>query len=288
MSDFLDSSINYEKRKLRKKLSKPSVFKFQQSQFESLEPYNTELQICRKRVQSIWNPQLSIKQFGALPLFLYAEDPVICPFCGHVDITIHNFSNHRWKCKHCGTFKWGINKGLQFPLELYDTVLPMFLEGDDLKRINREVQKEAERRGLMIASMSSEAVYSIVRRACVILGYFEPIAIRKLADKEVKLGTIQMDYTPIPILTTGSHIKQHDLKSNNINFHKLSEKFGSKKLSLLGYRKRIFVYTTGAIDAESRYPPPMVTDFSFDFRRSLKLHRLDGEDFRMQTRADEM
>ena len=142
LSDFLDSSIYYEKRNLRKKLSNTLVeTKFQQLQLGSLPAYNPELEIYCKRVEAFWNPQLSIKKFGALPLFLYAEEPVICPFCGNVDIVSHDTLNRRWKCRQCGTFTWGVNKGLHFPFELYDTVLSSFLEGDDLARINGEVRK---------------------------------------------------------------------------------------------------------------------------------------------------
>jgi transposase-like protein len=214
---------------------------------------------------------MSIKNFSGLPLFAYAEDPVVCQYCGHVDIVSHDSSSHRWKCRQCGrTFVWGVNKGLHFPFTLYDIVLTSFLEGDDLIRINMEVRKVAESLHIQIVSISSEAVYSIVRRACIILGYFEPIAIRKLSCKEFRPGTMEMDFTPYPIYTLGSRIKHHDLKGKNINFHDLIEKFGRKKVSGLGVRKRIFVYTTGAIEVESRYPTPMVTDFSFDFRRSLR------------------
>jgi hypothetical protein len=178
--------------------------------------------------------------------------------------------NRRWKCKRCGTFRWGVDKGLKFPFELWGIILSSFLEGDDLARINKEVKKEAEKMGIKINSISSEAVYNVVERAYLIMAYFEPIAIRKFADREVKLGTVEIDYSPYPIYTLGSRIKQQDLKSRNINFHDLIEKLGRRELNRLGVRKRVFVYITGAIDEESRYPTPMVTDYSFDYRRSLQ------------------
>jgi hypothetical protein len=214
---------------------------------------------------------MSIKNFDSLPLFAYAEDPLVCQYCSHVDIAKHDSSGHRWKCRQCGrTFVWGVNKGLQFPFSLYDTVLTSFLEGDDLIRINGEVRKAAESLHIQIDSISSEAIYSIVKRACVILGYFEPIAIQKLGSKAFRPGTVEMDFTPYTLYTSGSRIKQHNLKSKNINFHELIEKYGIKEVSHLSVRKRISVYITGAIEVESRYPTPMVTDFSFDVRRSLR------------------
>jgi len=246
-----------------------------------------------------------------MPLFLYSEDPVVCPNCGHVDIVSHGpaelkvvrlasqaaFSkykkgreasildrsddlkptgiapsswNRRWKCKRCGTFRWGVDKGLKFPFELWGVILSSFLEGDDLARINKEVVKQAEKMGINITSISCKAVYYIVQRAYLIMAYFEPIAIRKFADREVKLGTVEIDYSPYPIYTLGSRIKQLDLNNRNINIHDLIEKRSRRELNRLGVRKRVFVYITGAIDVESRYPPPMVTDFSFDYKRSLK------------------
>lgn len=312
LTDFINSSVckiagQQKKRFVFDSQHQPSKdIKFKQLQLESSSAFDAELENYQQRVQALWNPQLSIKEFGALPLFLFSEDPVVCPFCGHVDIVSHGsaepkvlrrasqttFSNYRgqlkqasntnpaftapsswsrrWKCRRCGTFRWGVDKGMQFPFELWGVILSSFLEGDDLARINKEVEKEAEKRGFKVRTISSEAVYSIVRRAHLILAHFEPIAIRKFADKEVKLGTVEIDYSPYPIYTLGSRIKQLDLKNRKINFHDQIEKLGRKELNRLGVRKRIFVYITGAIDTESRYPPPMVTDFSFDYRRSLR------------------
>ena len=267
--DFLDPFVE-DNRKIRypKVLVDP---KFEQVQLRSLPSYDSALEIYRRRVEVFWDPQLSIKESKSLPLFLFSEDPVICPLCGNIDIVNHSL-NRRWKCKNCEkTFTWGINKGLHFPLELFDTVLEAFLKGDDFARINGEVINAAERLNLKnITSISSEAVYSIVRCACKILAYFEPVAIRKLPQNEIKLGTVEMDYTPYALYTIGSRIKQLDLKKKNINLHELIEKYGIERFRGLDVRKRIFVYVTGAIFIEHRYPLPMVTDFSFDFKRSLE------------------
>jgi hypothetical protein len=287
--------------------------RFKQLQLQSSLACDADRFQERSIVQSFWDPKRSIRESGTLPLFLFSEDPVVCPNCGHVDIVSHGpaepkvirlasqaaFSNykdalkeasvlaksnalkptcitpsswnHRWKCKRCfKTFRWGVDKDLKFPFELWGIILSSFLEGDDLARINRELRKGAEKLGIKVSSISSEAVYNIVERAYLIMAHFEPIAIRKFADREVKLGTVEIDYSPYPIYTLGSRIKQQDLKSRNINFHDLIETLSRRELSRLGVRKRVFVYITGAIDVESRYPPPMVTDFSFDYRRSLK------------------
>lgn len=294
----------------RRYLSRP---KFRQMQLESSSGYEADGLQRLSMVKAFWDPQRSIRKSGTLPLFLFSEDPVACPNCGHADIASHGpaepkaiqlasqvaFSNYkiafkeasilarsndlktisiapfswnsRWKCQRCGeTFRWGVDKGLKFPFELWGIILSSFLEGDDLTRINKEARKGAEKMGINVNSISSEAVYNIVERAYLIMAYFEPIAIRKFSDREVKLGTVEIDYSPYPIYTLGSKIKQHNLKSRNITFHDLIEKLGKKELNRLGVRKRVFVYITGAIDAESRYPPPMVTDFSFDYKRSLK------------------
>ena len=289
--------------------------RFEQLQLESPSLCNTNSFQSQSKVNGFWDPQRSIRDFGALPLFSFSEDPVVCPNCGHVDIVDHGsaehkvlqdqfhldpvgekiYSNyqkaltqasvltgindfkptriapsswaHRWKCKRCGTtFRWGVDKGLKYPFELWDVTLSSFVEGFDMAKINEEVGKEAERRGINVKTISSEATYSIVQRAHEVIAKFEPIAIRKLTDREVKLGTVQIDYSPYPIYTTGSRIKQLDLKNKNINFHDLSR----KELKLLGIRKRVFTYITGAIDEESRYLFPMATGFGFDYRYSLR------------------
>ena len=232
---------------------KTSRLRFSQLQLESPSICNSFQ--AQSGVKAFWNPRRSIREAAALPLFLFSEDPVICPTCGHVDIVCHGSPppkvvrlasqaliskykkvkgtsildrtddykpisiapsswNRRWKCKRCGrTFRWGVDKDLKFPFELWGIVLSCFLEGDDLKRINKEVTKAAKRMGIKVSSLSSEAVYNIVKRFYLIMGYFEPIAIRKFADREVKLGTVQLDYTPYTLYTSGSRMKQLDLKS---------------------------------------------------------------------------
>jgi len=284
--------------------------RFEQLQLESPSSCNTGGFQLQPRVNGFWDPQRSVREYGALPLFSFSEDPVVCPNCGHVDIVGHGpaehkvlqdqfpskntYSNHqkalaqtsvltgsnnfkptriapsswtrRWKCKRCGTFRWGVDKGLKYPFELWDVTLSSFVKGDNLKRINDEVGMEAERSGIKVKTISSEAVNSIVQRTYEILAGFEPIAIRKLTDREIKLGTVEIDYSPYPIYTMGSRIKQLDLKNRNINLHNLDR----KQLERLGVRKRVSTYITGAIDVESHYPPPMVTGFSFDYRYSLK------------------
>jgi hypothetical protein len=321
LTDFVDRQVCDVRRKemkrfgfdaRRQSLKGP---RFEQLQLESPSSCNTGGFQLQPRVNGFWDPQRSVREFGALPLFSFSEDPVVCPNCGHVDIVGHGpaehkvlqdqfplnpasqntYSNHqkalaqasvligsnnfkptriapsswtrRWKCKRCGiTFRWGVDKGLKYPFELWDVTLSSFVEGDDMARINDEVGKEAKRRGIKVKTISSEATYSIVQRSYETLAKFEPIAIRKLTDREVKLGTVQIDYSPYPIYTTGSRIKQLDLKNKNINFHDLS----GKELKRLGIRKRVFTYITGAIDEESHYPPPMATGLSFDYRYSLK------------------
>jgi hypothetical protein len=245
--------------------------KFEQMRIESTATCDPKLENFRRRVKAFWNPQASIREFASLPLFSYSEDPIICDSCGHVDLAIHDSDDCRWRCKCCGhTFRTSIDKGLKDLFPLYDVILSSFLNGDDLARTNTELRKEADRRDLQIRTISSEAEYSIVERADRLLACLEPISIRKFAKKEVILKTVEMDYTCYPIYTLGSKIKQLDLKNRKINFHNLIKKLDRRELERLGVRKRAFVYITGVLDVESRYSPPMVTDYSFDYRRSLK------------------
>ena len=301
--------------------------RFKQLQLESPSAYDIDDFRLPPRIRAFWDPQRSVREFGALPLFSFSEDPAVCPICGHVDIVGHGPAEHkvlqngfssknaysnygkalaqnallngsnsfkprliapsswafRWKCKNCGgTFRWGADKGLKYPFELWDVTLSSFVKGDNLKRINNEVGMEAERRNIEVKTISSEAILSIVQRAYEILAAFEPIAIRKLTDREVKLGTVEIDYSPYPIYTIGSRIKQLDLKNKNINLHNLSR----RQLEHLGVRKHVSVYITGAIDVESRYPLPMVVGFGFDYRYSLKCLRLMIQTFGERAKPD--
>lgn len=299
ISAFLDKQVPDTNSKL-KILSTPLArAKFEQSQLESTASTLPRIEECQKRIRrAFWDPQTSIKRWGSLPLLLYSEGPVVCPYCGHLDIVPHVFfKDRRWKCRNCGkTFSWGVDKGLHSPFKLWNIILSSFQQGDDFPRINLELEMQAPGKGFPeIKSISPDAVYSIVERTNLVLANFEPIAIRKLASKEIKLGTLEMDYSPYPIYTMGKRIKQQDLINNrNINFHNIIENLCRKKmedmtarnekvdyhsviemidkkeLKRLGIGIKRFAYITGSLVVESRYPPPMVTSFSFDYKRSLK------------------
>jgi hypothetical protein len=82
-----------------------------------------------------------------------------------------------------------------------------------------------------------------------------------------------------------SKLKSFDLENKNINFHDILEKLDRKELKHFGIGVRRFVYITGALVVENRYPTPMVTDFSFDYKRSLKCLEQTVETFSCKPRT---
>lgn len=282
LTDFIDGLSHGALRRTRKAISPCDIRyqpwanpRFEQPQLESFSPQNSNSVQSQHPVNAFWDPVQSIRKFGALPLFSFAQEPVVCPQCGHVDIISHGPAerkvlgdrNLRWKCKRCGiTFRWGVARGLKYPFSLWGVILSSFIEGDDLQRINDLMKVEAEGIDINVETISSDAVYSIVQRACEILVPFRKFAVRNLAEEEVKLKTVEIDFTPYPLYKTESKSRQLNLRNRRVNFHDLSE---NQKIRLrIGKPVRAFI--TGVYDVENRYPPSLITGLGFNYRYSLK------------------
>lgn len=282
LTDFVEHVRHEEPRDASKRVSHSDIAYwlrgspcFEQPKLESFWLQNSNSVQSQRRVNAFWDPVLSIRKFGAPPLFSFAEEPVVCPKCGHVDIISHGPAerkvlgdkNLRWKCKRCGsTFRWGVAKGLKYPFSLWDVTLSSFIEGDDLQRINEQVRREATRIHVNVETISSDAVCSITQRACEILVPFRKYAIRNLAGEEVRLKTVEIDFTYYPLYTTESKIRQLNLRNKRVNFHDLSK--SQMKRLRIGQPVRAFI--TGAFDVENHYPPSQVTGLGFNYRYSLR------------------
>jgi len=277
---FIDGVFHEPPRRIKRKVPRSIVryrFRrspcFKQPQLEDLSSRN-ESALELDEIKELWNPSKTFREHGTYPLIFYSETPIICKECGRLDVIGHGPREgawrgpiSRWKCNSCDqTFTWGVTKGLKFPLGLWEVVISSFIEGDSLGRINKTVRNEPSRHGLNINSISSDAVYSIIKRSCQVLAEFERFALRNLTEKKVKPKTIEIDFSPYILYTPKRGGKQLTLKKKPVKFTNLTK--DQVKRSKAG--KPVMAYLTGTIVKELRYIPSVITGWGFNYKHSLK------------------
>jgi len=274
---YINGVIHKESRKVRRVVPCSDIRHWiwrttPQSQLEHFfQSQNGDVR-SKQVINGFWNPSRSLRESGAYPLVYYSETPLICPECGHLDVIGHGPREGvwrglipRWNCKLCGkTFNWDVVEGFKSPLWLWDTVISHIIKGDEFRRINEAVIGEASKRGLDINSVSSNAVYSIIKRSREILGEFEKFSFRNLTEQQVKLKTVEIDFTTYTLYTPRRGGKQITLKRRTVNYSKLT-----KSQAKILLTKPVTAYLTGTIDEESRYGPSMVTGRGFKCMYSL-------------------
>jgi len=285
LPDFFDDFGHERTRKVRKNVSPSDIrhwFRggrsFEQSQLESFPLQNKSGVQLHQVGNRSWNPSETIRKFGALPLISHSEEPVLCPKCGRLDIIGHGLGeskvlrnpSSRWKCNCCGhTFRWDVAKGLKFPLPLWDVVITSFLAGVSFRKMSVTVSEKASDLELPVNSISSDAVYSIVKRSCQILRPFEKFAVRNLVEQEIKLRTMQIDFTPYTLFIPERGGRQLTLRMKPVKLSNLSD----DQVKRLRISKPVVTYLTGIIDEESRYPTSVVTGWGFNHKYSLRCLR---------------